>query len=162
ESLAPRLDRLIGEEDHMRADLGRRVMQPYRRPLPDRFLLAREHAERGVDAISGRVQRGIENNVAARRRILADALAGEVERAAFTAPPRRRDAILGVDRPNPRDDSSGADRHAITNLDGARQDRPRHHSANAGEGKGAVDRESKATPCGMSIRASGGIENMLA
>ena len=68
-----RLDRIVAEQDDMRAHLGRGVMQPHRKPLADRLRLARQQAQPRVDAVRRRVQFGIEHHVAALDRVLGDA-----------------------------------------------------------------------------------------
>ncbi len=84
---SPGRDRRILEQRDARTDFGRGVMQTHRHPVAERLRLAGEHAQRRVDAVRRRMQRRIEHDVAARDRILRDAVAGEIERAALAGLP---------------------------------------------------------------------------
>ena len=90
--LAARRDRRVAKQHDARADFGRGVMQPHRHPLRDRLRLGGEQAQGRVDAVGRRVQLGIEHHVAARDGVLADAVAGEIERAALAGDARVRSA----------------------------------------------------------------------
>ena len=79
---AARRDRRAVQQDDARADFGRGVMQPNREPLADRLRLARQHAQPRVDPLGGRMQRGIEHDVAAMDRVLGNRLPRKIEGAA--------------------------------------------------------------------------------
>ena len=87
------------------------MMQPHRHPLRDRLRLAGEHPQRRVDAVGRRVQLRIEHDVAAHDRILGDAVAGEVERAALARRAALGRAILRMDRAHARRKPGRADDH---------------------------------------------------
>ena len=78
------------------------MMQPHGHPLPDRLRLGGEHAQRRVDAVGRRMQLGIEHHVAALDRVLGDALAGEIERAALARLAAFDRTVLGMDRAHAR------------------------------------------------------------
>ena len=58
-----RPDRFVAKRHDPRADLRGGVMQPNRRPLPDRLLLGGQHTEHRVDPVGRRVQYGIEHEI---------------------------------------------------------------------------------------------------
>ncbi len=97
-----RLERFVSEQDDMRSDLDRRVMQPHRKPLTDRLRLARQQAQLGIDAGRRGVQFGIEHDVAALDYLLGNGFADQIEGAALSRPPDLRVAVLGVQRADPR------------------------------------------------------------
>ncbi len=85
-------DRRIAEQHDAGADFGRGMVQPCRHPLRDRFLLGGEQSQSGVDAVGRRMQIGIEHHLAAGDGVLADAVAGKIERAALSRRRRARSA----------------------------------------------------------------------
>ena len=134
-------DRCVAEQHDAGADFGRGMMQARRHPLRHRLLFGGEQSQAGVDAVGRRMQVGIEHDLAAGNRVLADAVAGQIERAALSG-----DAVLGrpvlrVERAHPRDQTRWADRHAISRSDCARQHGAGHHGAGAGQRERTIDRE---------------------
>ncbi len=98
-----RRDRLVAEQHDARADLGRGVMQPHRHPLRDRLGLGRRAARSVASMRSvGACSVGIEHDVAARDRVLGDAVAGEIERAALAGLAAFGRPVLRVDRAHAR------------------------------------------------------------
>ena len=96
-------DRRVAEQHDAGADFGRGMMQARRHPLRHRLLLGGEQPQGRVDAVGRRVQVGIEHHLAAGDGVLADAVAGKIERAALAG-----DAVLGrpvlrVERAHARD-----------------------------------------------------------
>ena len=159
--LAAGRDRRIAKQHDAGADFGRGVMQPRRHPLRHRLLLAGEQAQGGVDAVGRRMQLGIEHHVAAGDGVLADAVAGEIERAALPGDAALGRPVLGVDRAHARNEARRADRHAISRRDRARQHRAGHHRAGAGKGEGAVDRQPKALRRGSRVDRPRGLEQFF-
>ena len=102
EDLAAGRDRFVAEQDNARSDVTRRVVQADRRPLRYRLFLGGKQTEAGVDAVGRRVQVGCENEIAAFDRVLRDAIARKVERAAFTRDALFGRPVLGVDRTDAR------------------------------------------------------------
>ena len=93
------------------------MMQPHRHPLRQRLLLGGEHAQARVDAIGRRVQVRIEHHVAARDRVLGDAVAGEIERAALPGLAALGRPVLRMDRAHARREAGRTDRHDRPVLD---------------------------------------------
>ena len=90
------------------------------------------------------MQLRIEHHVAARDRILADAVAGEIERAALAGRAALGRAVLRVDRAHARRKPGRADRHAVADRDRAGQHGAGHDRAGAGKRERAIDREAEA------------------
>ena len=137
------------------ADVGRRMMQPHRHPLRHRLRLGGEHAQRRVDAVGRRVQLRIEHHVAARDRVLGDAVAGEIERAALAGLRRARPARFCAWIERTRAGKPGrADGDAIADRDRARQHRAGDHRAGARQRERAIDREAEAAAARRARAAS--------
>ncbi len=119
-------------------------MEAHREPLAQGFRLARQHAQRSVDALGRRMQRRVEHHVAAMDRLVRDALAGEVEGAAVAGAALLGLAVLRVDGAHARRDARRADHKLVADPHPSGQYRSRHHRAGAGEREGAVDGEAEA------------------
>ena len=117
--LAARRYRRIAEQYDARSDFGRRMVQPHGHPLADRLCLGGEHAQRRIDALRRRVQIGMEHEVAAVDRILADRVAREIERAALAAASALGGAVLRMDRAHARGKAGRTDQNVIADRDRA-------------------------------------------
>ena len=133
----------VAEQHDTGRDIARGVMQPHRHPLRDRLALRGEHAQTRVDAVGRRVQGRIKHDVAARDRVLADAVAGEIERATFARRAALGRAVLRMNRAYARRNSRGADGDVVADMDRAREHGSGDDRAGAGERERAIDREAE-------------------
>ena len=88
----------------------------------------------------------------------ADAVAGEIERAALAGLAALGRPVLRVDGAHARRKAGRADHHPIADRHRARQDRAGDDRAGAGQRKRAIDREPEATVGGAAPKAHRGRE----
>ena len=132
-------ERRVAEHHDARADFGRGMMQPHRHPCRDRLHLGREQPQLRIDAFRRRVQGGIDHHLATRNGFLADAVAGEIERAALPGDAALGRPVLRMDRTHARRKARRADGHAIAHRYRAGQHRAGDHGAGARQRERTVD-----------------------
>ncbi len=86
----------------------------------------------------------IEHHVTAPDRVLADAVAGEIERAAIAGLTALSRPVLGMDRADTRGKPRRADDKPVANRDRAGEHRAGHHRAGAGQREAAIDGEPES------------------
>ena len=155
-------DRRVAKQHDAGADFGRGMMQARRHPLRHRLLLGGEQSQAGVDAVGRRMQVGIEHDLAAGDGVLADAVAGKIERAALSGDAALGRPVLRVQRAHPRNQPRRTDRHAIAGRDRARQHGAGHHGAGAGQGERTIDREPETLRRRPRPDGVRGVEQLLA
>src|SRR5690606_7901443 len=119
ESRVSRRYGLILEQNYAAGNFGRGVVHVDREPLRDWLRFRRQDAESGIDTGRWRVQDGIENDISAMHRFLADLRPAEDERTPLTRFAALDRLVLCMNRTHPGLESRGADKHAIVDLHAA-------------------------------------------